>query len=148
MVENVVDKQQLICKWLGNNMANNYLLEVKKVTKKFPGTIALDEMDFNLKKGEVRAVVGENGAGKSTLMKILSGAYTKTSGQIFFEEKEIELAEVKASQELGISMIYQELENIIKLSVAENIFLGRLPKSKVPGFYYFNKLLLSNSERR
>ena len=65
-------------------MSEEYILDVRKVTKEFPGTVALDEIDFKLKAGEIRAVVGENGAGKSTLMKILSGAYTKTSGDIFF----------------------------------------------------------------
>ncbi len=121
-------------------MSEQYILEVRRLTKEFPGTIALDEMDFNLKKGEVRAVVGENGAGKSTLMKILSGAYTKTSGEILFNGAEVELGNVEASQALGISMIYQELENVTKLSVAENVFLGRLPKSKVPGFVDFPRL--------
>jgi len=63
-------------------------LEVRGITKTFPGTVALDEIDFEVKKGEVHAIVGENGAGKSTLMKILSGAYTKTSGQILIRGKE------------------------------------------------------------
>lgn len=116
------------------------LLEVRKLTKVFPGTVALDEMDFELFKGEVRAVVGENGAGKSTLMKILSGAYTKTSGQILFDGKEVNIQDVEDSMQLGVSMIYQELENITKLSVAENIFLGRLPRRALPFIVNFKKL--------
>ena len=127
-------------------MSEEYLLEVRKITKEFPGTLALDEMDFDLRKGEVRAVVGENGAGKSTLMKILSGAYTKTSGTILFEGNEVELGDVEVSQAFGISMIYQELENITKLSVAENVFLGRLPLSRVPGFVDFAKLYSDTKE--
>ena len=110
-------------------MSEEYILDVRKVTKKFTGTVALDEIDFKLKAGEIRAVVGENGAGKSTLMKILSGAYTKTSGEIFFNGQLVDIGSVEAAHELGISMIYQELENIPKLSVAENIFIGRIPNA-------------------
>jgi ABC-type sugar transport system ATPase subunit len=122
-------------------MADDILLEVRGVTKTFTGTVALDEMDFTLKRGEVHAIVGENGAGKSTLMKIISGAYSKTSGSLFFEGREVELHGIEDAARLGISMIYQELENIGKLSVAENIFLGRLPRSRLPGFVSFRKLV-------
>ena len=123
-----------------NTKDNQYILKVSKVTKVFTGTVALDGIDFDLKWGEVHAVVGENGAGKSTLMKILSGAYTKTSGDIFVDNASVEIGNVHASNTLGISMIYQELENIPKITVAENIFIGRLPKSRVPGFVNFTKL--------
>ena len=119
------------------------LLVVKKLTKQFPGTIALDEMDFDLRKGEVHAVVGENGAGKSTLMKILSGAYTKSSGSIFIESEEVEINEVADSQEYGINMIYQELTNLPKLTVAENIFLGVLPRKGPLGLVDFKELFSS-----
>jgi ABC-type sugar transport system ATPase subunit len=121
-------------------MDNEYILEVKKITKQFPGTVALNQIDFNLQRGEVHAIVGENGAGKSTLMKILSGAYTKTSGEILFRGEVVDIRNVQDSQALGISMIYQELENIPKLTVAENIYLGRLPRGHVPGFVNFNEL--------
>jgi len=117
------------------------LLEIKKVVKTFPGTVALDEVDFNLKKGEIHAIVGENGAGKSTLMKIISGAYKKDSGTILVDGKETDIGSVEASRAIGISMIYQELENIQKLTVAENVFLGKLPRSRVPGFVNFKKLI-------
>ena len=117
------------------------LLEINKVVKTFPGTIALNEVEFNLEAGEVHAIVGENGAGKSTLMKIISGVYVKDSGTIFIEGEEQELGNVDVSRELGISMIYQELENIQKLTVAENIYLGKLPKSNIPGFVNFKQLL-------
>ncbi|TFG62300.1 MAG: sugar ABC transporter ATP-binding protein [Spirochaetales bacterium] len=115
-------------------------LAVEKVSKQFPGTLALDEIDFDLFKGEVHAVVGENGAGKSTLMKILSGAYLKTSGRIMLEGEEINLQGVDSAQKLGINMIYQELSNLPKLSVAENIFLGVLPRRKILGAVDFNTL--------
>jgi ribose transport system ATP-binding protein len=123
-----------------SELNNGVILQVKKITKTFIGTVALDGIDFELKKGEVHAIVGENGAGKSTLMKILSGAYTKTSGEILIDDKEVEINNVINSSFLGISMIYQELENIPKITVAENIFIGRLPKTKVPGFVNFKKL--------
>jgi ribose transport system ATP-binding protein len=124
----------------------NNIIEVKKVTKVFPGTVALDEVDFNLRKGEVHAVVGKNGAGKSTLMKILCGVYTKTSGSIIFNGEEIDLNNPSQAIDLGISIIYQELENIPKLTVAENVFLGRLPKySKIFGFIN-SKLIIENTQ--
>ena len=116
------------------------VLQVKEVVKIFPGIIALDGINFEVKQGQVHAIVGENGAGKSTLMKIISGAVPKTSGQILFDGQEVQLNGVLYSQSLGISMIYQELENISKLTVAENVFLGRLPEARLPGFVNFKKL--------
>jgi ABC-type sugar transport system ATPase subunit len=114
-------------------------LEAKGIVKIFGGTTALNGVDFNLKYGEVHAVVGENGAGKSTLMKIFSGVYRKTSGRIFFRNKEININTVFDSQNLGISMIYQELSNLPKLSVAENICLGKMSRSKF-GIVNFKKI--------
>lgn len=106
------------------------ILELKKINKSFPGVKALSDVDLTLRKGEVLALVGENGAGKSTLMKILSGAYKKDSGSIVFEGKEVEIHSPKQSEELGIAIIYQELNLIQRVSIAENIFLGRYPKKK------------------
>jgi len=94
-----------------------------------------------LKAGEIHAIVGENGAGKSTLMKILSGVYVKDSGTIWVNGKETDIGSVDEAKNLGISMIYQELENIQKLTVAENIFLGKLPRGRISGFVDFKKLL-------
>lgn len=107
---------------------DNIILEMRDITKVFPGTVALDKMNFDLKHGEVHAIVGENGAGKSTLMKILSGVYEKTSGQIFIDGKEADIRGIADAQKAGISMIHQELANLPKLSVAENIYLGKIPK--------------------
>lgn len=100
------------------------LLEFRNICKYFPGVKALEQVSFDLYPGEVHVIVGENGAGKSTLMKVLSGAYTADSGQVFFEGKEIIKNSPKISEELGISMIYQELNLIPELSVASNVFLG------------------------
>lgn len=102
-----------------------YIVEIEHVNKAFPGVKALDDVSFNLKSGEVMALLGENGAGKSTLVKILSGVYTRDSGDItVFGEKVGELTPKKA-QELGVAIIHQELNMCAHLSVAENIFLGR-----------------------
>lgn len=103
------------------------ILELKKINKAFPGVKALTDVDLELRKGEVLALVGENGAGKSTLMKILSGAYKKDSGSIFFDGKEVEIQSPIHSEKLGIAIIYQELNLIQRVTVAENIYLGRCP---------------------
>lgn len=102
-----------------------YIVEVNKICKSFPGVKALDNVHFNLKSGEVLALLGENGAGKSTLMKILSGVYQKASGTIEVYGNKVEEMTPKKAQELGIAIIHQELNMCAHLSVAENIFLGR-----------------------
>ncbi|UCE07603.1 MAG: sugar ABC transporter ATP-binding protein [bacterium] len=108
-------------------MNNGIILKMHHVIKAFPGVIALDDVHFELQKGEVHILLGENGAGKSTLVKILSGAYQKTSGQIFLDNREIVIKNPKHAQELGIGIIYQELNLVSHLSAGENIFLGREP---------------------
>lgn len=109
-----------------------YILEMKNITKIFPGVVALDDVTLQVETGTVHGLIGENGAGKSTLMKILSGVYTATRGQLFLEGKPIELHGVRDAQEKGISTIFQEFNLINSLSVAENIFLGRYQgKSRV-----------------
>ena len=109
------------------------LIEVQNITKEFPGVTALDDISFDLNEGEVHVLVGENGAGKSTLMKILSGVYTPTSGNIVIDGKTYSHLNPTLSQELGISIIYQELSVINELSIAENLFIGRLPTKQVVG---------------
>jgi ribose transport system ATP-binding protein len=106
------------------------ILEMKGISKHFYGVQALSEVDLTVEKGEVHVLVGENGAGKSTLMKILSGAYQRDSGEIFFDGEKLELSSPLAAQEKGISIIYQEFNLIPGLSVAENIYLGREPQKK------------------
>jgi len=104
---------------------SEYIVEVKHLCKEFPGVKALDDVSFNLKQGEVVALLGENGAGKSTLVKILSGVYQKDSGELKLFGKEIHYLTPKRAQELGIAIIHQELHLCSHLTVAENIFLGR-----------------------
>ena len=101
------------------------------IRKAFPGVVALDDVSFDLRRGEVHVLLGENGAGKSTLMKILSGAYQKSAGRILIEGREIEIKSPRHARQLGISTIYQELNLIPHLSAAENIFLGREPTNAV-----------------
>ena len=108
-------------------MANDELITPKGICKEFPGVKALSNVSFSLCAGEIHGLVGENGAGKSTLMKILSGAYKKDSGTILVDGKETEMGSPQISEELGIAIIYQELNLFGNLSVAENIFLNRQP---------------------
>jgi len=105
------------------------LLEAKNITKQFPGTRALDDVSLDLRAGEIHAVMGENGAGKSTLMKILSGVYSADSGEIYFQQNPIRLSSPHAALNLGISIVHQELSLVPALSVAENIYPGRLPSN-------------------
>lgn len=104
------------------------LLEMKNVSKGFPGVQALSDVSIDLNRGEVLALVGENGAGKSTLMKILTGIYQADQGEIFLNGQQVRIENTKKASELGISMIHQELNLMKDLTVAENIFIGREPK--------------------
>ena len=110
--------------------ADELILEFRGITKDFPGVRALDHVDFSLKKGEVHALVGENGAGKSTLIKILAGVFPATEGEIYYNGKRAEIRNPKRGLEMGISVIYQELNLVPYISVAKNIFLGREPGRK------------------
>jgi ribose transport system ATP-binding protein len=101
------------------------MLEVKHITKKFPGVIALDDVSLSVPAGKVTALIGENGAGKSTLMKILSGVYTDYEGEMSFKGAPAKFSGPKDAQEKGIAIIHQELNLIPYLTVSENIFLGR-----------------------
>ncbi len=103
------------------------LLVMEGIDKSFPGVDALKKCHFDLKKGEVHALVGENGAGKSTLMKIFAGIYKKDSGKIIYKGEEVEISNTHAAQQMGISMVHQELNLMPHLTAAQNIFIGREP---------------------
>ncbi|MCW5952488.1 MAG: sugar ABC transporter ATP-binding protein, partial [Propionibacteriaceae bacterium] len=105
------------------------LLEVQGISKAFPGVQALADVEFYLDKGEVLALVGENGAGKSTLMKILSGIYTRDTGTIWVDGKEEPITSPTEAQQLGIAIIYQEMNLMPHLTVAQNIYIGREPRT-------------------
>jgi L-arabinose transport system ATP-binding protein len=106
------------------------ILEFSKITKYFPGVRALDDVSFQVRSGEVLAFLGENGAGKSTLLKILNGDYQPTSGEYKLNGEVIHFNNPSEAIEAGISIIYQERQVLMELSIAENIFLGRLPVGK------------------
>lgn len=111
-------------------MKDQYMLEMKGICKAFPGVRALDHVDLCVKKGEVLALMGENGAGKSTLIKILTGVYEADEGEIILDGEKIDIHDVHSAQKAGISAVFQELNMIPYLSVAENIFIGRYPMKK------------------
>src|SRR5437762_2025172 len=104
------------------------------IHKWFPGVHALDDCYFELQAGEVHALCGENGAGKSTLMKVLAGVYTKDRGRILVKGREVDIPSPRAARDLGISIIHQELSLMRHLTVAQNIFIGREPRSPLARF--------------
>lgn len=122
----------------------NTLLEMKGITKRFPGVVALNNVSMKINSGEVLAVVGENGAGKSTLIKIMSGAYQQDEGQVLFEGQDQGKLVPARALELGITAIYQELTNVKGLSIAENIFLGAQPLKN--GLIDYKKLYADSME--
>lgn len=109
---------------------SEYILEMKHVTKRFPGVIALRDVSISLASGEVLAICGENGAGKSTLMKILSGSYTSKEyeGEICIDGTPVEFTSVAVAEKCGIEMVYQEINVMLDASIAENIYVGNLPQ--------------------
>ncbi|MGC9003172.1 MAG: sugar ABC transporter ATP-binding protein [bacterium] len=115
------------------------VLEMKGITKQFPGVLALDNVNFEVERGEVHALVGENGAGKSTLLKILAGALTMDKGEILINGKPIRFHSPLDAIQAGIAVIYQEFNLVPYLSAGENIFLGREPR-RFNGFVDFKKL--------
>ncbi len=118
------------------------ILTMSGIRKTFPGVVALDHVDFELRAGEVHVLLGENGAGKSTLMKILSGAHQKTAGRLCLHGREVEIKSPKHALALGISTIYQEFNLISTLTAGENIFLGREPL-RFAGVIDYRKLFQS-----
>lgn len=104
------------------------ILRAEKICKSFSGVQVLRDVNFEVRRGEVHALMGENGAGKSTLIKIITGVYTMDSGQIYWEDQPVEINNYQDCQKLGVACIYQELSVIPPLTVAQNIYLGREPK--------------------
>jgi ribose transport system ATP-binding protein len=106
------------------------LLETRGLTKRYPGVVALDAVDFTLERGEVHVLFGENGAGKSTMIALLAGAQQPTAGSIFFNGQEISLRSVREARSLGISAVFQEFSLVSTLTVAQNLFLGEEPSRR------------------
>ena len=108
------------------------ILTMKDIDKSFPGVHALDHVNFEVRRGEVHALMGENGAGKSTLMKVLTGIYQKDSGSITYKGQEIAFHNTREAQDAGVVIVHQELNMVGDLTVAQNIFIGREPKKGYP----------------
>lgn len=117
------------------------VLQMKGISKTFPGVKALDDVNFEVRKGEVHVLLGENGAGKSTLMKVLSGIISKDSGEILLDGKPVEIHGISNAQSLGISIIHQELNMLEDRNIAQNIFLGREPVKNRIGTVNAKKML-------
>ena len=113
---------------------SEYVLEMTGVSKSFPGVKALDDVQLRLRPGKVHALMGENGAGKSTLMKCMFGIYKMDQGQILMDGKPVTIHDPMDALNKGIAMVHQELQPIPARTVGENIFLGRYPMKKAPGF--------------
>ena len=129
------------------NSNQNYILEIHKIRKEFPGVVALKDVDFNLKAGEIHALLGENGAGKSTLIKIITGAYKNDGGEIMLYGEKIKIEGPIHAQDLGISAVYQEFNLIPYLDAAQNIYLRKQPLTgKVIKFLDY-KTMYKNSEK-
>ena len=111
-------------------MENQFILEMKNISKSFSGVQVLYHVDLQIKAGEIRALVGENGAGKSTLMKVLGGILQKDTGEILIQGEKKSIDSVNDAKENGIALIHQEISLVQALSIAENIFLGREPMGR------------------
>lgn len=116
---------------LGEVLVEQTILEMKNIKKSFSGVYALENINFDLRLGEVHALLGGNGAGKSTLIKVLGGVYRPDSGEIFIHKKKTDIGSVPEARKLGIGIIHQEIVLVPHLTVAENIFLGREPANKL-----------------
>jgi ribose transport system ATP-binding protein len=108
-------------------LSSQYVIEMKNIVKRFPGVVALDHVNFQLKPGEVHVLLGENGAGKSTLIKVLSGAYLADEGEIYLDGQKVDIKNPFAAIEKGLRFIYQELNLIRDIDIARNMFLGLEP---------------------
>lgn len=121
-----------------------YMLEMDNISKEFPGVKALDGANLKVRPHSVHALMGENGAGKSTLMKCLFGIYEKDSGKILFEGKEINFTSAKEALDNGVSMVHQELNQVLQRNVLDNIWLGRYPQK---GFFIDEKKMYNDTKK-
>jgi ABC-type sugar transport system ATPase subunit len=120
-------------------LGDEYIVEMKGISKRFGAVQALNNVDLELRQGEILGLVGDNAAGKSTLMKILAGAHMPDSGEIILEGKPVQIEGPRHARELGISMVYQDLALFNSLDVASNIFVAREPTTNVLGFKLFDR---------
>ncbi len=116
------------------------ILKMSGITKRFPGTLALNKVGFDVREGEVMVLLGENGAGKSTLVKIIAGVYARDEGEIYFDGKLVNFAGVQEAQNAGISIIHQELNLLPERTIAQNIYVGREPMLAL-GYIDYRKMV-------
>ena len=130
-----------------SGVGDNVILKMTGITKRFPGTLALDKVQLTCERGKVHILLGENGAGKSTLVKIISGVYTKDEGTIWYDGKEVDFNNVRQTMDAGISMIHQELNLLPERTIAQNIYLGHEPmKPGQPGVVDYKKMVQDSKE--
>lgn len=129
---------------ISKNNGTDYILSVDKATMRFPGVLALDQVDLHVRKGTVHALMGENGAGKSTLMKILIGINHPQEGTVIFRGKELKISCPNDALQAGIAMIHQELSPIPEMTVAENIYLGR---EDMKGIFIRNRTIVEKTQK-
>ncbi|MDR1931900.1 MAG: sugar ABC transporter ATP-binding protein [Spirochaetales bacterium] len=123
------------------------LVELKNISKQFPGVLALNNVSMDFRKGEVHVLLGENGAGKSTLVKIIAGVYTKDKGEMLLEGSPVDFKRIRDAQEAGIAIIHQELNLLPERSIAQNIFVGKEPEKKgLPGIIDKKKMISDSAE--
>lgn len=128
-------------------MDNNMILKMQHVTKRFPGTLALDDVQITCEKGKVHVLLGENGAGKSTLVKIISGVYSFDEGEMWYNGNDVHYSGVRESIDNGISMIHQELNLLPERTIAQNIFIGHEPTVKgIPWLIDYGKMVRQSQE--
>jgi len=130
-----------------NNESRKIILEMRGITKRFPGVVANDKVDLKLFDGEVLALLGENGAGKSTLMNVLAGLYRQDEGEIFINNEQVEIHSPSDAADLGIGMVHQNFKLVRTMTVAENIILGLKGIPFVPNKQEINKKISELSER-
>src|ERR1700719_4488116 len=127
---------------------NDACLQLDRISKHFPGSLALNEATLTLHAGEVHALMGANGAGKSTLMNVLGGLLQRDSGQIFLEGKVVEIRNAAEAAALKIAFVHQELNMLLTMSVAENIFIGSLPsRARKPAWVFDRAEALSGASK-
>ena len=125
----------------------NVILRLSGITKRFPGTLALDQVQLTCEKGKVHILLGENGAGKSTLVKIICGVYKRDEGTMWYDGREVHYTDVRQSMDAGISIIHQELNLLPERTIAQNIYLGNEPMVKgMKGVVDYKKMIRDSKE--
>ena len=125
---------------------SDYIIEMKHITKRFPGIIANDDVSIQIKKGEIYAILGENGAGKSTLMSMLFGMYEPDEGEIYIRGKKERIASPNYATKLNIGMVHQHFKLVQNYTITENIILGMEPKKKALGLFPYVDIKTANKE--